>query len=53
MSNCDEWYEVDFGRGPVEIRCTKIVPHADNDHECRVAFTGLTGLHHRNVFDKD
>lgn len=27
-TNCDTWATVDFGRGPVEIRCTRTGAHA-------------------------
>ena len=34
MDNCDFWADVDFGRGPVEIRCTIKGPHSR--HMCVV-----------------
>jgi len=32
--NCDLWAEVDFGRGPVEVRCTLTSEH--DKHVCIV-----------------
>lgn len=59
--NCDIWADVDFGHGPVEVRCTKTGPH--EDHSCNVLFveetitnyadnTPVNGFNHRrNVFE--
>jgi hypothetical protein len=33
MGNCDFWETVDFGRGPVEIRCTQTGTHAQHRTE--------------------
>lgn len=34
--NCDQWAEVDFGNGPVDVRCTE---EGDHDvHKCNVIF---------------
>lgn len=32
--NCEVWADVDFGHGPVEIRCTKVGEH--QHHICNV-----------------
>lgn len=32
--NCDIWMTVDFGRGPVDVRCTETGEH--NTHRCLV-----------------
>jgi hypothetical protein len=34
--NCDAWAVVDFGHGPVEVRCTGIGEH--EEHLCQVFF---------------
>lgn len=36
VSNCDIWGTVDFGKGPVEIRCTLTGPHTE--HQCYILF---------------
>lgn len=36
-ANCPRYGIVDFGKGPVEIRCTKTVPH--QIHKCEVVMT--------------
>lgn len=36
--NCDTWGQVDFGDGPVEIRCTRMGEH--DEHACVVIFEG-------------
>lgn len=33
--NCDIWADVDFGHGPVEVRCTQLGEH--ENHKCEVA----------------
>lgn len=33
-ADCDIWGDVDFGHGPVEVRCTQQGPHAN--HRCEV-----------------
>jgi hypothetical protein len=35
-SNCDVWMRVDFGHGPVEVRCTQTGEH--EEHACAVSF---------------
>lgn len=35
--NCDVWAEVDFGRGPVDVRCTDTGDH--DAHVCIVVMT--------------
>lgn len=59
--NCDIWADVDFGHGPVEVRCTQTGPH--EDHSCNVVFLEekvenlgddipVNGFNHRrNVFE--
>lgn len=32
--NCDIFGDVDFGHGPVEVRCTRTGKH--NDHKCEI-----------------
>jgi hypothetical protein len=32
--NCDHWGEVDFGEGPVKVRCTNVGGH--DKHVCFV-----------------
>lgn len=67
MSNCNVYGLVDFGDGPVEVRCTETKPHVD--HICKVflategqkieekspvgEFDAVEGTHvnHRNVFE--
>lgn len=34
LKNCDVWEEVDFGEGPVRVRCTRVGDH--NTHSCLV-----------------
>jgi hypothetical protein len=34
--NCDRWAVCDFGRGPVEVRCTVTNDH--DEHLCQVLF---------------
>lgn len=34
MPNCEVWGTVDFGHGPVEIRCTEVGEH--EYHRCSV-----------------
>lgn len=34
LGNCDIWAIVDFGNGPVEIRCTETGEH--DQHRCEV-----------------
>lgn len=34
--NCDKWAEVDFGLGPVQVRCTRMDEH--EEHGCVVVF---------------
>lgn len=36
--NCDEWAIVDFGHGPVDVRCTMTGEH--DEHACQVIFVG-------------
>lgn len=53
--NCDVWFSVDFGEGPVRVLCTEQGPHQDHqvlvirkaDKEVEI------GLEHRNVFEDD
>lgn len=33
--DCNVWFHVDFGEGPVKVRCTSLAGHR-GDHECRV-----------------
>jgi hypothetical protein len=59
MLNCDVWSEVDFGKGPVEVRCTMLGKH--NNHGCQIAFTNLKVIkeddepiqesRHSNIFE--
>lgn len=48
--NCDEWFEVDFGRGPVTVRCTQVGPHVD--HKCLVIKKAEQAAGQMNVFDR-
>lgn len=53
--NCDIWDTVDFGRGPVEVRCTKTGEH--DNHKCEVYLniseaTVITPIEHQNIFEK-
>lgn len=52
--NCDQWVEVDFGHGPVEVRCTRKGDH--KNHETYVVMEDSVGhaedVVHKNVFDK-
>ncbi len=60
MLNCPVYAVVDFGEGPVRIRCTREFEH--DEHRCEVIMTGVlignTGpdvhevQHIKNVFDK-
>ena len=36
-TNCDVWLRVDFGHGPVEVRCTQTGEHTT--HGCSVMFS--------------
>lgn len=54
--NCDIWTVVDFGKGPVEIRCTEVGDH--EDHVCVVRIVvdpdtsgGYDKLPIRNIFE--
>lgn len=40
MYTCDVTAKVDFGKGPVEIRCTQI--GEDHIHKCEVMFVNVT-----------
>lgn len=55
---CDIWTIVDFGKGPVEVRCTETGDHTD--HICEIFIdVGLvfdnepitTDAEHRNIFE--
>lgn len=35
-TNCNVWMRVDFGHGPVEVRCTQVDEH--EEHACSVMF---------------
>lgn len=48
MGNCDKWFTVDFGRGPVEVRCTQTGTHA----QCRTeVFHRASDALRHNVFE--
>ncbi len=61
MDNCNVWATVDFGRGPVEIRCTETDMHTW--HNCAITFNDdfsvnhrmeyqhQKEIHHLNIFD--
>lgn len=40
-SNCNVWMRIDFGHGPVEVRCTQIGEH--EEHGCAVGFEKAEG----------
>lgn len=57
LVNCDIWTEVDFGAGPVLIRCTEVGEHVN--HRCEVFITVQEAnepvedqLTRHNVFDR-
>lgn len=49
--NCDYTKMVDFGKGPVEVRCTRTGAH--ENHVCQVLLNGAIGIIHRNVFEEN
>lgn len=49
VGDCEVWFEVDFGRGLVELRCTQSGKHAQ--HRTEVFGPSSSGLQHRNVFE--
>ena len=51
--SCDVWMTVDYGEGPVRVRCTKKGPH--EDHESKVILDRYEepAFKHKNVFDED
>lgn len=58
LLDCDIWSVVDFGKGPVEVRCTEVGEH--DQHRCEVFIYAdseedLTpneiDVTHRNIFD--
>lgn len=60
MDNCDIWGSVDFGRGPVDVRCTREGPHSR--HVCSVIIEVtenvpvdelIKDFEHKNIFDSD
>lgn len=58
LTNCDIWSIVDFGNGPVEIRCTEVGEHSDHRCEIRIEVDedpqiSETSLDRRNIFKDD
>ncbi len=58
MLSCQVYATVDFGEGPVRIRCTRDFEH--DEHRCEVIMTGVlvgsTGpsiQHVKNVFNNE
>lgn len=63
--NCNIWADVDFGRGPVEVRCTRTDKH--ERHICTVTLEvdktnhpsdpsfipHQRDINHRNIFEGD
>jgi hypothetical protein len=49
-SNCDQYAVVDFGHGPVEVRCTVIGEHTE--HRCDVEFKITSNPEQANIFDE-
>lgn len=56
LVNCHIWTVVDFGNGPVEIRCTEVGEH--DQHRCEV-FIDVDDVgpqeqdpNRRNIFDR-
>lgn len=51
-SDCDFYADVDFGRGPVEVRCTLRGEHIE--HVCIVSLVkGESFPKQLNIFDQD
>ncbi len=50
MDKCDIWGTVDFGQGPVEVRCTELGEHLQ--HRCVVFLNDIPEIQHQNVFKK-
>ena len=55
VDNCDVWFSVDFGEGPVRVLCTEIGPH--KDHKCEVIRKAdkeiEIGIERHNVFEDE
>ncbi len=55
MGTCDTYDIHDFGKGPVQIRCTMVGPHLY--HQCLVPIGSNTDnkpdVTHRNIFDSE
>ena len=49
MDECDFYADVDFGHGPVELRCTMKGSHMI--HMCHVVFGTDTSKFDQNIFD--
>lgn len=52
MDNCNIIGTIDFGKGPVDVRCSKVGPH--ERHKFDDPEEDLTPVvKHKNVFDKE
>lgn len=53
MDKCNTWATVDFGRGPVQVRCTEVEEHERCKCEVLLGLKNSeANIEHRNVFDQ-
>lgn len=53
MLDCDVYFTVDFGKGPVEVRCTKKGAHTLHMSTVTMIPETRNGVEHQNIFKNE